>query len=256
MDRSIPACAGEPHPTHTRYRRRKVYPRVCGGTCQSRLCQSSCSGLSPRVRGNQFNVLVNRCFPGSIPACAGEPREVRELGYMPGVYPRVCGGTMGRGATGSVCSGLSPRVRGNLGSSAGIASSTRSIPACAGEPICPTLSANRNAVYPRVCGGTRDYAVSIVGFDGLSPRVRGNQGRYGLPVGDFGSIPACAGEPQKERAYGQAYKVYPRVCGGTTTQYTGISVQDGLSPRVRGNQVGVRGHQFAVGSIPACAGEP
>ena len=30
--RSIPACAGEPHPSSQGIQKRWVYPRVCGGT--------------------------------------------------------------------------------------------------------------------------------------------------------------------------------------------------------------------------------
>ena len=52
MNRSIPACAGEP-PWRTRTRgRRRVYPRVCGGTLARRACSRCQTGLSPRVRGN------------------------------------------------------------------------------------------------------------------------------------------------------------------------------------------------------------
>ena len=40
--RSIPACAGEPLPESTRWKSGSVYPRVCGGTGQSNVCQ--CSG--------------------------------------------------------------------------------------------------------------------------------------------------------------------------------------------------------------------
>ena len=51
-------------------------------------------------------------------------------------------------------------------------------------------------------------------------------------------------------------EVYPRVCGGTSGSYTpGISSR-GLSPRVRGNPNHQPPVDDAVGSIPACAGEP
>ena len=93
---SIPACAGEPSPIVLCSLRESVYPRVCGGT---RAIPGACPvhrGLSPRVRGNR---LLSRCISGSdgsIPACAGEPSALPccRLGY--GVYPRVCGGTLGR----------------------------------------------------------------------------------------------------------------------------------------------------------------
>ncbi len=51
-------------------------------------------------------------------------------------------------------------------------------------------------------------------------------------------------------------RVYPRVCGGTTAMSPDVVMEDGLSPRVRGNP----GHEVSpftgAGSIPACAGEP
>ena len=70
---SIPACAGEPCPRFRRPTCRRVYPRVCGGTCSRRITGSSPSGLSPRVRGNPGVARDRRGRVGSIPACAGEP---------------------------------------------------------------------------------------------------------------------------------------------------------------------------------------
>ena len=69
--------------------RKRVYPRVCGGTCQHR----------------QAN---------AIPACAGEPRYPTSAPSSLKVYPRVCGGTVNDFASPSPSAeGLSPRVRGN-----------------------------------------------------------------------------------------------------------------------------------------------
>ena len=52
--RSIPAYAGEPRRAYPVLRKRRVYPRVCGGT-DSTLgkCQIA-HGLSPRMRGNRY----------------------------------------------------------------------------------------------------------------------------------------------------------------------------------------------------------
>ena len=49
---SIPACAGEPRRPASRLRRRRVYPRVCGGTPEVQYLAGQYRGLSPRVRGN------------------------------------------------------------------------------------------------------------------------------------------------------------------------------------------------------------
>ena len=59
---------------------------------------------------------------------------------IPGVYPRVCGGTnrlLGYDGSGN---GLSPRVRGNLAACPCATMTGGSIPACAGEPLYRNIS--------------------------------------------------------------------------------------------------------------------
>ena len=70
------------------------------------------------------------------------------------VYPRVCGGTYREAADSVEAAGLSPRVRGNQDAAVAMATTTRSIPACAGEPAVDGQSRYDSEVYPRVCGGT------------------------------------------------------------------------------------------------------
>ena len=72
--RSIPACTGEPSCPRSDPARRRVYPRVYGGTRWSFRSGPSSPGLSPRVRGNpktRIDLIVNS---RSIPACTGEPQ--------------------------------------------------------------------------------------------------------------------------------------------------------------------------------------
>ena len=90
---SIPACAGEPSRPSARTLSRRVYPRVCGGTGGQGRHNGGRAGLSPRVRGNPESKGGWFIRPGSIPACAGEPRGTCPTHTRPGVYPRVCGGT-------------------------------------------------------------------------------------------------------------------------------------------------------------------
>ena len=70
-----------------------VYPRVCGGTAIVRANGWDNRGLSPRVRGNQWENAVRLNALRSIPACAGEPLRWPRGRYWIRVYPRVCGGT-------------------------------------------------------------------------------------------------------------------------------------------------------------------
>ena len=214
--RSIPACAGEPHPMASILRMLWVYPRVCGGTRNAAESELESRGLSPRVRGN----LRPKSGPirptRSIPACAGEPRRAAGTQSKSWVYPRVCGGTGGAAARYGRRQGLSPRVRGNLTLSAPPAASGRSIPACAGEPAGQDNGAGKVAVYPRVCGGTRNAYLFQRIVRGLSPRVRGNQFVPPPAPAGVGSIPACAGEPRPPDRRRAGPGVYPRVCGGTS----------------------------------------
>src|SRR5690606_32455 len=91
--------------------------------------------------------------PGTIPACAGEPRAGCPNLPLAADYPRVCGGTsfLMQGREGPW--GLSPRVRGNRDSMANLQDLAGTIPACAGEPL-PVIGEQRHIWdYPRVCGG-------------------------------------------------------------------------------------------------------
>ena len=213
---SIPACAGEPYSRPTIFLWNTVYP--------------------PRVRGNPRRGVTQIHRAGSIPACAGEPPVIWPSGSGVTVYPRVCGGTKGPFRTYKVSRGLSPRVRGNPGVIPTRLPAYRSIPACAGEPLCPHILRQTFPVYPRVCGGTDIPTVSgrrekwvyprVCGGTspgrrtarcppGLSPRVRGNHGLNTCYSLNFRSIPACAGEPTILTELSTVMRVYPRVCGGT-----------------------------------------
>ena len=215
QQRSIPACAGEPHCDTYQPTFNAVYPRVCGGTGTACCKSGAGAGLSPRVRGNLHGLITNGNAYRSIPACAGEPPG--RCYTRPGrwVYPRVCGGTSGCPLSIRYAEGLSPRVRGNQPNVPQSLLGAGSIPACAGEPAPAAGNGAGRKVYPRVCGGTLPTLQRRRPFCRLSPRVRGN---LGVGLGDnapAGSIPACAGEPTGKSPDALLTGVYPRVCGGT-----------------------------------------
>ena len=113
IDRSIPACAGEPATVVECARMQGVYPRVCGGTGLRQPPTREAGGLSPRVRGNHEGPGPVARRLGSIPACAGEPGNPSRWLKVVEVYPRVCGGTTAVLTPAKLVMGLSPRVRGN-----------------------------------------------------------------------------------------------------------------------------------------------
>ena len=218
-----------------------VYPRVCGGTADRLRTEEANAGLSPRVRGNHALAHHHLAHPRSIPACAGEPTPSPLSAPLPRVYPRVCGGTALLVGKREWPAGLSPRVRGNPETWEDNAMTQGSIPACAGEPARESLALKIMTVYPRVCGGTSTMSAALPRMHGLSPRVRGNPIPRPRRARAGGSIPACAGEPLEAGGADLAAEVYPRVCGGTTTEQCRQLRAEGLSPRVRGNQFSPRG---------------
>ena len=113
VQRSIPACAGEPGSPPWSSTSQRVYPRVCGGTSSGLGVVLCVPGLSPRVRGNLVRLLLMMMMHRSIPACAGEPIAFSGWLVVPEVCPRVCEGTGVANSHSSSPVGLSPRVRGN-----------------------------------------------------------------------------------------------------------------------------------------------
>ena len=212
-----------------------VYPRVRGGTSPRRGFIFADPGLSPRARGNLLGDAGYGGCVGSIPACAGEPRA----GYYSlgphAVYPRVRGGTLPPNCSPTLKAGLSPRARGNPVNVVPTKLQNGSIPACAGEPDWMLSNGVKVGVYPRVRGGTLAGLMLRASAEGLSPRARGNPSYVAGERGAKGSIPACAGEPKRNRGCHETTGVYPRVRGGTQISSAAPEEPQGLSPRARGN---------------------
>jgi len=233
---SIPACAGEPTRMRCAKPPTRVYPRLRGGTKRHVQRVNALEGLSPLARGNRARELGHKRARGSIPACAGEPAPIPPSKPPTGVYPRLRGGTSVHYHDPASAEGLSPLARGNQ----------------PGSGCCDA----RWRVYPRLRGGTTLIEGAVIGEWGLSPLARGNRPRWTSAAGSAGSIPACAGEPYTTSAPALRIGVYPRLRGGTRGRHSICTRTTGLSPLARGNLELAAGESSAVGSIPACAGEP
>ena len=208
------------------------------------------------MRGNLHRVCRVGASLGPIPACAGQPtRNIMDVAVFR-AYPRVCGATVHGLFSFSEQSGLSPRVRGNPEASVFSGPSEGPIPACAGQPVYYDRVSALNAAYPRVCGATFFVWNEQSCREGLSPRVRGNQGHGHQHAALRGPIPACAGQPNGNKMLRFPDRAYPRVCGATgCCQGSSCQIQ-GLSPRVRGNPFRATDKETGEGPIPACAGQP
>ena len=107
-----------------------------------------------------------------------------------------------------------------------------------------------------MCGVTAIDFDAHPAFEGLSPRVRGHPPPAHRRLTQWRSIPACAGSPTVSRSTTVAMRVYPRVCGVTSSAQAVNALARGLSPRVRGHHQDLSGWVLKDRSIPACAGSP
>ena len=166
--RSIPALTGKPRIPPGSEGELGVYPRAYGETSQQIDCLLVVKGLSPRLRGNHaFCSLESPRLRGnrqcraawawwrrSIPALTGKPHPGRRDPRGRGVYPRAYGETASRAVSAVHTRGLSPRLRGNLGTAATTPAVSRSIPALTGKPKVAISGYQDDGVYPRAYGET------------------------------------------------------------------------------------------------------
>ena len=195
MLRSIPAHAGEPDPTITRFLPCKVYPRARGGAACPGLNGGNHDGLSPRTRGSPGSIRKTDRHEGSIPAHAGEPVTTSRRAWMRTVYPRARGGARIRSGEDRAGPGLSPRTRGSRVRLHRRPRRGGSIPAHAGEPLIVPSACATPGVYPRARGGAGSTSCTTCVFQGLSPRTRGSLSLAFSIRSGTRSIPAHAGEP-------------------------------------------------------------
>ncbi len=168
----------------------------------------------------------------------GEPRRWRWCGTTRRVDPRGCGGAPPEYADQRRVQGRSPRVRGSLTFRRIGQDQRGSIPAGAGEPPSPRRSRPSARVDPRGCGGAAPMVIRTARRSGRSPRVRGSRASSTVIGSTIGSIPAGAGEPDRQQHRQDGPRVDPRGCGGAGPVKAGRSFDQGRSPRVRGSRHG------------------
>ena len=169
-------------------------------------------------------------------------------------HPRSCGANPRPVSQFCHAAGSSPLVRGQLMFPILCGGWWRIIPARAGPTTTRLFSGNGMADHPRSCGANTMVGMPVSYMVGSSPLVRG---QHDLPIRPRDMrriIPARAGPTY---AYGYEFYRYPdhpRSCGANER----ISVirlhNDGSSPLVRGQLIGVRLQRFHKRIIPARAG--
>src|SRR5690606_20749407 len=128
-----------------------------------------------RVRGRAALAIPTGLHLGSIPARAGESKQLDDPLAVNEVHPRACGGERPEGDVRLAAQGPSPRVRGRGPGAEGRPGVRGSIPARAGERSYLAYFVNITWVHPRACGGERFASKMRMRRKGPSPRVRGRE---------------------------------------------------------------------------------
>ena len=132
------------------------------------------------------------------------------------------------------CIGSPPRVRGKVDRTAGKARRAGITPAYAGKSFLERIKASISRDHPRACG---EKVLNFGGFMlnvGSPPRVRGKVILCGQDEVAVGITPACAGKRTRPRRWVRPPRDHPRACGEKLARHSGVYLQVGSPPRVRG----------------------
>ena len=166
------------------------------------------------MRGTRFNQKTPFILEGIIPAYAGNTVGMRSKNAYTLDHPRVCGE----------------------------------------HSNCPTWSLKHFGDHPRVCGEHHMTSIMVHLNWGSSPRMRGTPTNNNTSSIVAGIIPAYAGNTCEERRRCGQDRDHPRVCGEHDVCNSGLAVNQGSSPRMRGTLCGVPRDTTTRGIIPAYAG--
>ena len=235
---------------------------MCGANSLPASPASSQYGSSPRVRGERRASRRDLARGRIIPACAGRTVLPDDIALPTADHPRVCGANAGRVWTYLQPRGSSPRVRGEPGRQGRRVQRRqrvhhhrqRIIPACAGRTSATPSASSTPPDHPRVCGANAALAAALVSLVGSSPRVRGEPNHRNFPRPNFRIIPACAGRTSQQPHGPPPWPDHPRACGANIHRRGRGSVNDGSSPRVRGELQSWFISQITSRIIPARAG--
>ena len=172
---------------------------------------------------------------GSIPARAGQPKQmVRQL-TLCGVHPRSRGAADQPATSVRRPEGPSPLARGSLHVVGFDADAVGSIPARAGQPDMGAVLRHITRVHPRSRGAARRAGKARRTNQGPSPLARGSQGAAAVSKLHNGSIPARAGQPWVEWLMGWPLGVHPRSRGAAYASALTLASKAGPSPLARGS---------------------
>ena len=190
-----------------------------------------------------------------IPAHAGQTRpQVPALGAITD-HPRACGANKYP----MICHvgrfGSSPRMRGKPGALNVPHSSSRIIPAHAGQTLRCCCRRCDIPDHPRACGANWKRPWRNYPKPGSSPRMRGKLLFCHCVSSLLRIIPAHAGQTRTIPAPPRQKADHPRACGANCANESALSAVVGSSPRMRGKPCLCCEEPAYTRIIPAHAGQ-
>ena len=189
-----------------------------------------------------------------IPAHAGNTAFSQDFDTPMADHPRACGEHSLSPSSSFLSSGSSPRMRGTRIGPCWALSSSRIIPAHAGNTRTGSARISAPADHPRACGEHEWTTLSWSIRTGSSPRMRGT--RKSIPDSWLQAriIPAHAGNTGAPPVRSCQETDHPRACGEHCHAWVDAPHPSGSSPRMRGTLK----YLFSISSyfriIPAHAG--
>ncbi len=192
------------------------------------------SGSSPHARGTPENApfVSNSCR--FIPARAGNTRQWSFYFSFLAVHPRTRGEHHIYGVVLRDVPGSSPHARGTRLGYFFRHSSSRFIPARAGNTLLLEAFRHQHTVHPRTRGEHSTGIPCLHILSGSSPHARGTHGRYTEYRQWCRFIPARAGNTTCLAISAPISSVHPRTRGEHPRSITASNAPIGSSPHARG----------------------
>ena len=252
--RFIPAGAGNTTPQRQVSGWPPVHPRGRGEHISSFAAHKKLIGSSPRARGTHELARWESLPHRFIPAGAGNTSARAATARKCAVHPRGRGEHATTTPLRETHSGSSPRARGTRPGARSRCSTSRFIPAGAGNtaPLIAWIASP--TVHPRGRGEHGRAHSKILQKRGSSPRARGTRGGRQLNNSTWRFIPAGAGNTVTQHQTPPLQTVHPRGRG----EHVGVESLPGFvrgsSPRARGTRRQRQRTLRALRFIPAGAG--
>ena len=212
-----------------------VHPRTRGEHATSSSSEGPSTGSSPHTRGTPLSCAsVGHSGRRFIPAHAGNTPSASAPPSSGPVHPRTRGEHDKTATLWDATTGSSPHTRGTRGQSTWRLTSTRFIPAHAGNTAFSVTLTPHISVHPRTRGEHREPLSIKFRFDGSSPHTRGT---LSTPVAVRQGprfIPAHAGNTLPKTLGTTAASVHPRTRGEHVAAGNACWDYDGSSPHTRG----------------------